>query len=53
MRFGGAEGLIEHRASIEGAGSPCPGDLLRFSAGIEHADELHVDIVRALAVGSS
>ena len=29
--LGGVESLIEHRASIEGAGSPCPGDLLRLS----------------------
>ncbi len=47
--FGGIESLIEHRASIEGAGSPCPGDLLRFSAGLEDVDELHFDLLRALA----
>ena len=51
--FGGTESLIEHRASIEGAGSPCPGDLLRFSAGLEDADELYIDLIRALAVGAS
>ena len=28
--LGGVESLIEHRASIEGAGSPCPTDLLRL-----------------------
>ncbi len=33
--LGGVESLIEHRASIEGAGSPCPPDLLRLSIGIE------------------
>ena len=38
--LGGVESLIEHRASIEGAGSPCPGDLLRFSVGLEDVDEL-------------
>lgn len=27
---GGAESLIEHHASIEGQGSPCPPDLLRL-----------------------
>jgi cystathionine gamma-synthase len=48
--FGGIESLIEHRASIEGEGSPCPGDLLRFSAGLEDADELYGDLMRALAV---
>ncbi len=33
--LGGVESLIEHRASVEGAGSPCPPDLLRLSAGVE------------------
>jgi cystathionine gamma-synthase len=47
--FGGIESLIEHRASIEGDGSPCPGDLLRFSAGLEDADELYLDVMQALA----
>jgi hypothetical protein len=27
--------LIEHRSSFEGAGSPRPTDLLRFSVGLE------------------
>jgi cystathionine gamma-synthase len=50
--LGGMESLIEHRASIEGEGSPCPGDLLRLSAGLEDADELYHDLSRALlAVG--
>ena len=48
--FGGIESLIEHRASIEGEGSPCPGDLLRLSVGLEDADELYFDLQRALAV---
>jgi cystathionine gamma-synthase len=48
--LGGVESLIEHRASIEGSGSPCPGDLLRFSVGLEDADELYFDLTRALAV---
>jgi cystathionine gamma-synthase len=47
--FGGIESLIEHRASIEGDGSPCPGDLLRFSAGLEDADELYLDLIQALS----
>jgi cystathionine gamma-synthase len=47
--LGGVESLIEHRASIEGAGSPCPGNLLRFSAGLENVDELYFDLARALA----
>jgi cystathionine gamma-synthase len=50
--FGGIESLIEHRASIEGDGSPCPGDLLRFSAGLEDADELYLDFMQALATVS-
>jgi len=47
--LGGVESLIEHRASIEGPGSPVPGDLLRLSAGIEAADELLADLKQALA----
>jgi cystathionine gamma-synthase len=50
--FGGIESLIEHRASIEGEGSPCPGDLLRLSAGLEDADDLYSDLSRALAVAA-
>jgi cystathionine gamma-synthase len=48
--FGGCESLIEHRASIEGEGSPCPGDLLRLSVGLEAADDLFLDLHRALTV---
>lgn len=47
--FGGIESLIEHRASIEGHGTPCPSDLLRFSVGLENADELLLDLTRALS----
>jgi cystathionine gamma-synthase len=47
--FGGIESLIEHRASIEGADSPCPADLLRLSVGLEDIDELYADLTRALA----
>src|SRR5580658_3626462 len=50
--FGGIESLIEHRASIEGADSPCPADLLRFSVGLEDVDELCADLTRALAVAA-
>ena len=50
--LGGVESLIEHRASIEGAGSPCPGDLLRFSCGLENCDELYLDLTRALALAA-
>jgi cystathionine gamma-synthase len=46
--LGGVESLIEHRASIEGAGTPCPPDLLRLSAGIEDPDDLFNDLDAAL-----
>lgn len=46
--LGGVESLIEHRASIEGAGSPCPTDLLRLSVGLEDVDDLYEDLDRAL-----
>lgn len=47
--LGGVESLIEHRASVEGAGSPVPADLLRLSCGIEAADDLIADLEQALA----
>ena len=47
--LGGVESLIEHRYSIEGPSSPIPADLLRLSIGIEHIDDLLVDIDQALA----
>ncbi len=47
--LGGVESLLEHRASIEGHGSPCPSDLLRLSVGIEDADDLFNDLDQALA----
>ena len=46
--LGGVESLIEHRASIEGPGSPCPPDLLRLSTGIEDGDDLFADLDQAL-----
>jgi cystathionine gamma-synthase len=46
--LGGVESLIEHRASIEGEGTPCPADLLRLSVGLEDPDDLFFDLVRAL-----
>jgi cystathionine gamma-synthase len=46
--LGGVESLIEHRASIEGAGTPCPPDLLRLSTGIEDPDDLYRDLDAAL-----
>ena len=47
--LGGIESLIEHRASVEGAGSPCPPDLLRISVGIEAVEDLIADLDQALA----
>ena len=46
--LGGTESLIEHRASVEGAGSPVPADLLRLSVGIERVDDLIADLEQAL-----
>ena len=46
--LGGAESLIEHRASIEGAGTPAPPDLLRLSVGLEDCDDLIADLDQAL-----
>jgi len=45
--LGGVESLIEHRASIEGEGTPCPPDLLRLSTGLEEPDDLLADLFRA------
>jgi cystathionine gamma-synthase len=47
--LGGAESLIEHRASIEGPGSRAPEGLLRLSIGLEHPDDLIEDLGRALS----
>jgi cystathionine gamma-synthase len=46
--LGGVESLIEHRASIEGPGTPCPTDLLRLSVGVEDADDLYRDLDQAM-----
>ena len=46
--LGGTESLIEHRASVEGAGTPAPADLLRLSVGIEDCDDLIRDLEQAL-----
>jgi cystathionine gamma-synthase len=47
--LGGVESLIEHRASIEGTDSKTPKNLLRFSVGLEHVDDLMADLEQALA----
>jgi cystathionine gamma-synthase len=46
--LGGVESLVEHRASVEGADSPCPRDLLRLSVGIENVEDLYADLIQAL-----
>ncbi|HEY7608454.1 MAG TPA: aminotransferase class I/II-fold pyridoxal phosphate-dependent enzyme [Alphaproteobacteria bacterium] len=46
--LGGVESLVEHRASVEGAGSPAPPDLLRLSVGLEHVGDLIADLEQAL-----
>jgi cystathionine gamma-synthase len=47
--LGGVESLLEHRASSEGKHSKTPQNLLRFSIGLEHPDDLIEDILQALA----
>ena len=47
--LGGTESLVEHRASVEGPGTPAPPDLLRLSVGIEDAGDLIADLEQALA----
>ncbi len=46
--LGGVESLAEHRKAIEGPQSPVPDNLVRFSIGIENADDLIADIEQAL-----
>lgn len=46
--LGGVESLLEHRASIEGVGTPCPTDLLRLSTGVEDVEDLFADMDRAI-----
>jgi len=47
--LGGVESLVEHRASIEGAGTPAPADLLRLSVGVEDTGDLIADLEHALS----
>ncbi|WP_129629138.1 trans-sulfuration enzyme family protein [Candidatus Oscillochloris fontis] len=46
--LGGAESLIEHRASVEGPHSTTPANLLRLAVGLEHPDDLLADLEQAL-----
>ncbi len=50
--LGGVESLVEHRASIEGAGTPCPTDLLRLSVGLEATEDLIADLEQAMIANS-
>jgi cystathionine gamma-synthase len=46
--FGSTESLLEHRASVEGAATRSPDNLLRLSIGLEHPDDLLDDLGQAL-----
>jgi cystathionine gamma-synthase len=46
--LGGPHSLIEHRASVEGAATRSPVNLLRLSIGLEHPDDLIEDLEQAL-----
>ena len=50
--LGGVESLVEHRASVEGTGTPVPADLLRLSVGIEDTGDLIADLESALSRAS-
>jgi cystathionine gamma-synthase len=47
--LGGAESLIEHRASVEGPATRAPESLLRLSVGLEHPDDLIADLEDAFS----
>ena len=46
--LGGTHSLIEHRASVEGAGTKTPQNLLRASIGLENSEDLIADLEQAL-----
>ena len=46
--LGSTESLVEHRAPVEGEGTPVPDDLLRLAVGLEDPDDLVADLRRAL-----
>lgn len=46
--LGGTESLIEHRASVEKPPAKTPQNLLRLSIGLEHIDDLLLDLEQAL-----
>ena len=46
--LGGVERLVEHRKSVEGVKSQTPENLLRLSLGIEHIDDIIIDLTKAI-----
>lgn len=46
--LGSVESLVEHRATVEGAATISPPDMLRLSIGVEHVDDLRADLDQAL-----
>lgn len=46
--LGSTESLVEHRATVEGEGTPVPDDLLRLSIGLEDPADLLADLSQAL-----
>ena len=46
--LGGPHSMIEHRASVEGANTRSPENLLRLSIGLEHPDDLIEDLEQSL-----
>jgi cystathionine gamma-synthase len=47
--LGGVESLVEHRRSVEGDNPLSPENLLRFSIGIEYAEDIIADIEKGIA----
>jgi cystathionine gamma-synthase len=47
--LGGVESLVEHRRSVEGDNPLSPENLLRFSIGIEFAEDLITDLENGIA----
>ncbi len=47
--FGGTHSTLEHRASMEAAGTETPQNLLRLSMGLEAVDDLIADLDQALS----
>lgn len=50
--LGGVESLIERRARYSGEGDGIPANLIRFSVGCEHVEDLWADLEQALAAAA-